>query len=139
MLQSEFEERVGYRVTPEQYVDIEKMYLYCPNIDKDTFCKEYQKPGRTKVTLGMVQYCQTVEKQLNDAYEIGKRHNKVMKDQLLMFVEYLMDDMNLNGHEEHRSKCIAMIGERDYIRMKIERREGLSETDTKTVLELIKI
>lgn len=43
MLQTEFEERVGKRVTPETYAAIERVYTTCPTIDKDRFCREWKE------------------------------------------------------------------------------------------------
>lgn len=40
MLQSEFEQRVGMPVTPEEYAHIEAVYMAADaNIDKDAFCR----------------------------------------------------------------------------------------------------
>lgn len=137
MLQSEFEQRVGYSVKPERYAEIEQMYVRCDELDKDTFCKEYQKPGYTLISSGLVAYCEKLEEQLRTASYINEKHASAMEEQQWKFVEYLMDEMHNNDHEEHREKCIEMVGEREYIKAKIARGEMLSETDSRAIYELL--
>lgn len=43
MLQTEFEERIGKTVGAGEYEFIERIYMACPTVDKDVFCKEYKK------------------------------------------------------------------------------------------------
>lgn len=43
MLQKEFEERTGKKVSPEQYAEIDRIYMAAGDVDKDTFCKEWKR------------------------------------------------------------------------------------------------
>lgn len=43
MLQTEFEERIGKKVQPEVYNAANRVYMACPSIDKDRFCKEWKE------------------------------------------------------------------------------------------------
>ena len=44
MMMSEFNERVRYEPTAEEYQEIEREYMGC-DVDKDQFCKEWKKNG----------------------------------------------------------------------------------------------
>lgn len=56
MLQTEFEERYGKRVTPSEYRDIEQVYMAAEGINKDIFCKEWKvlKLGDSNVIQGLM-------------------------------------------------------------------------------------
>lgn len=45
MTKQEFEARTGLKVSSEDYVRIESMYMAAGNMDKDLFCAEYKKVG----------------------------------------------------------------------------------------------
>ena len=48
MLQREFEERIGRKVTEQEYVEANAMYMAAGDgMDKDTFCKEWKKIGNS--------------------------------------------------------------------------------------------
>ena len=49
MLQKEFEERTGKKVSPEQYAEIDRIYMAAGDVDKDTFCKEWKRLEGSKV------------------------------------------------------------------------------------------
>ena len=48
MLQSEFETRVGMRVTPQEYSAIEDVYS-ASDVDKDEFCKLWSKMNHKRI------------------------------------------------------------------------------------------
>lgn len=50
MLQSEFEERVGMRVTTKEYNHIEQVYNVC-SVDKDEFCYYWSRMNKERVRL----------------------------------------------------------------------------------------
>lgn len=45
MTRQEFEDRTGKSVTPEEYAQIEAMYMATGSMDKDQFCAEYKRHG----------------------------------------------------------------------------------------------
>ena len=120
MTQKEFEERTGKSVLAETYDVIEKMYMNT-ELDKDEFCKLYMKaPGALA----------EIEKQTVLARKLFEE-KKCMADFLIAQAEkwsasYL------------REKAIIMIGEREYLRRKIERKFNLWEADKVLLVELLK-
>lgn len=120
MTQKEFEERTGRSVTAEVYANIEKVYMNT-NLDKDAFCKAYMKAPQVLSEL---------EKQTVLARKLFEE-KKCMADFLIMQAEkWSASDL--------REKAIRMIGEREYLRRKIERGFNLWEADKVLLVELLK-
>ena len=53
MLQKEFEERIGRKVTESEYVEANAVYMTAGDIDKDEFCKEWMQFGQSKLVQGL--------------------------------------------------------------------------------------
>ena len=49
MTQKEFNERTGLTPTIEEFNNIHKVYMACPTLDKDEFCREYKKHGMSRI------------------------------------------------------------------------------------------
>ena len=47
MLQKEFEDRIGRKVTTEEYVEGNAVYMMAGELDKDEFCREWLEIGDT--------------------------------------------------------------------------------------------
>lgn len=57
MLQQEFEERYGKKVTPAEYKDINAIYIAAEGVDKDAFCKEWKSLkglGKSNIIQGLM-------------------------------------------------------------------------------------
>lgn len=65
MNKQEFESRIGRQVTNEEFEKAERVYMAAVNIDKDTFCEEWErnKLGESEVIADLEQ----INKNLNDA------------------------------------------------------------------------
>lgn len=50
MIQSEFETRVGMRVTPEEYSHIEVVYMNS-DVDKDEFCRMWARMNQSRIKV----------------------------------------------------------------------------------------
>ena len=53
MLQKEFEELIGRKVTESEYVEANAVYMTAGDIDKDEFCKEWMQFGQSKLVQGL--------------------------------------------------------------------------------------
>ena len=53
MLQKEFEERIGRKVTESEYVEANAVYMTAGDIDKDEFCREWMQFGQSKLVQGL--------------------------------------------------------------------------------------
>lgn len=61
MLQTEFEERFGKRITPKEYAAIERVYMAADGVDKDTFCKEWKKLQGSQVVTALTKEVERLE------------------------------------------------------------------------------
>ena len=120
MTLKEFEERTGKPISAETYDAIEKMYMNT-ELDKDEFCKLYMKaPGALA----------EIEKQTVLVRELFEE-KKCMAD-------FLIEQAERWSASDLREKAIRMIGEREYLRRKIERGFNLWEVDKVLLVELLK-
>lgn len=127
MTKKEFEERTGLSVTDEQYSKIEAMYLDAgESIDKDVFCKDYKKHADSvllKVFHQRTQIlCDKLDNLRTEKQEIAK---------YLILSGSRLDDMNLN------LKAADILGEREYLRLKIALKVPFQEYDYQIVQGLL--
>ena len=65
MLQTEFEELTGRRVSPAEYREIEKIYLACPNLNKVEFCKDWLRHKDSQIIADLVPRVLKLERQIS--------------------------------------------------------------------------
>lgn len=119
MLQQEFEERTGLKVTPEEYHEIEKMYnTASEQIDKDTFCNDWMRHKDSLL--------------LKDMFEmllgIKERIKEYQKERELI-ANFLLSEANQTGNPVLDSEAVVLIGRAEVIRRKIEFGYTLTEDD----------
>lgn len=121
MTQKEFEERIGSSVTAEVYANIEKVYMNT-NLDKDAFCNAYKKAPQVLSDL---------ERQTVLVRELFEERR--------MMANFLIEQAEKWSASDLRDKAISMIGEKEYLRRKIERGFNLWEVDKEMLMELLKV
>ena len=132
MLQTEFEERFGMKVSPEEYIVIEKMYNNC-NLDKDAFVREYKKVGASELVRQLATAC--------DAMVLVNRKLQNQQEETALFI---VDRVNEIGKVEPSSiqadlltKAKLMLGLKKYLTYKLERGYELSNEERKAIVNLI--
>lgn len=120
MTQKEFEARIGTRVAAEAYANIEQTYMNT-NLDKDEFCKAYMKAPQTLIEL---------EKQTVLARELYEERNRL--------ANFLIEQAEKLNAPDLRDKVSCMLGEREYIRRKLEKGFNLWEEDRAILIELLR-
>lgn len=121
MLQREFEERVGFQVSEEDFNKINMMYLDAgENIDKDTFCKDYKK-HRDSILLKIfyTQNC-NLREELDDYFEI---------------VEFLIGKSRAYDDTDFRRKAVKLVGERKVVLITLQMGLPLWEEDINFIKE----
>lgn len=121
MLQREFEELMGEKFSNEEFEKYNAMYMDT-DLDKIDFC-ELIKNGQMKVLRELI-------KQTQRAKELGEKGNKM--------VDFLIEQGEKWSASDLREKAIKMIGEKEYLRRKIEKGFNLWEADKKILLEVLK-
>lgn len=120
MTQKEFEERIGESITVEAYANIERTYMNT-NLDKDEFCKAYMKAPQTLIEL---------EKQTVLVRELYEERDRL--------ANFLIEQAEKLHAHDLREKASCMLGEKEYIRRKVEKGFNLWEEDRVMLIELLK-
>lgn len=116
MTQKEFTERTGYTPTSEKYAEIENMYMNT-NLDKDEFCDMWKNNPKILKELER----QTVL--VRELYDERRR-----------MADFLIEQAEKWSAGDLREKAIAMIGEKDYLRRKIEKGFNLWDADKELLM-----
>lgn len=119
MTQKEFEERTGKPVTAEVYANIEKVYMNT-NLDKDAFCNAYKKAPQVLSEL---------EKQTVLVRELFEERR--------MMANFLIEQAQKWSASDLREKAIRMIGEKEYLRRKLEKGYEFWDIDKKMLNEIL--
>ena len=120
MLQQEFEERTGLKLKADDYTKVEEIYMNT-DLDKDLFCKLWiENPTALK--------------------EIERKTVLVRKlyEERKSIENFLIDQSEKWIASELREKVISMIGEREYLRRKIEKGYNIWEDDKELLLDILK-
>lgn len=108
MTLQEFRERTALAPTPEEYNQIEDIYLATGNLDKDEFCKDYKIHHQSSIIAAL--YKQNGKlKEKCDTFREG--NNKM--------IDFLLERAQVFGDINLLHKAINMIGHAGVIKRKI--------------------
>jgi len=117
MLQQEFEERTGLKLSVDGYAEVEECYVNT-DLDKDAFCKLWiENP--------------TVLKEIERKTVLVRE----LYEERKCLSNFLIDQWSAS---DLREKAISMIGEREYLRRKIAKGYNLWEADKELLLDILK-
>ena len=120
MLQQEFEERTGLKLSVEGYAEVEECYMKT-DLDKDAFCKLWiENPTALK----------EIERKTVSVRELYEERKCLSN--------FLIDQAEKWSARDLREKAISMIGEREYLRRKIAKGYNLWEADKELLLDILK-
>ena len=119
MLQKEFEERTGLKLTADGFNEVSECYMNT-DLDKDDFCILWIKnPNALK--------------------EIERKTVLVRKlyEERKVIANFLIDQAEKCGEVDIRNKALSMIGEREYLRRKIAKGYDLWAEDKELLIEIL--
>ena len=120
MTQKEFSERTGYTPTAEEFNRINEWYMNT-DLNKDDFCKAWMTD---KMLLSEIATKTILVREL-------ARQREDMANYLIAKAEkWSAGDL--------REKAIEMIGEREYLRRKIEKGFNLCDVDKELLMEVLR-
>lgn len=119
MLQKEFEDRIGKKVSVEEYDAANRMYM-STELDKDVFCDLYTN----------------YREALDIIVEQGKKIEK-LRNERAKTIDMIFDNANIYSSSELRSYCIELMGARNYIRRMIEEGRNLWQKDKDLIVSLL--
>lgn len=120
MLQKEFEERTGLKLTADSYAEVEECYMNT-DLDKDVFCELWVK---NPTALKEIERKTVLVREL---YEERK-----------CLSNFIIDQAEKWSASDLREKAIAMIGEKEYLRRKLARGYNLWNADKKLLDEILR-
>lgn len=158
MLQSEFEERVGFTVTADCYHEFIEPEYNISKLEKDEWCKKWKKDqGIQRAYSWMAKRVEKLEKQCTilsetlDKNEVNATEIKRLKDeaqvnadtliernkQISDLCAFLIEQSQTLGTMELRNKAIQMMGAKDYLRYKLVHDMPLWEADRNLLIDFI--
>ena len=158
MLQSEFEERVGFTVTSDCYHEcIEPEYNAC-KLEKDEWCKQWKKDhGIQRAYSWMAKRVEELEKSIKEMSQVFEdnvakqleierlraendmisnslaERNKQLSDLNIFMIE----QSNAYSSSELRAKAIKLMGAKEYLRYKLANNLTLWEADRNMLMDII--
>ena len=120
MTQKEFEDRTWLKLKVGDYTEVEQCYMNT-DIDKDLFCSLWMK---NPAALKEIE-CKTVLV-------------RELFDERKSLENFLIEQAEKCSSTDLRNRAILMLGEREYLRRKIERGFNLWEADKEMLIEILK-
>lgn len=108
MTLQEFRERTALAPTPEEYNQIEDIYLATGNLDKDEFCKDYKIHHQSSIIAAIYKQNEKLKEKC-DTFREG--NNKM--------IDFLLERAQVFGDINLLQKAINMIGHAGVIKSKI--------------------
>lgn len=124
MLQKEFEERVGMKVTPSEYGVIETLYNDS-DLEKDEFCAKWKKNDRMEMCELSANTITTLNKRIfsKDA------KIKVQDETIKQTAYFLIDKADETDDVELYKKAIELIGRSEAVIYKLKNDCKLTDAD----------
>lgn len=119
MLRSEFEQRVNYNVTEEEFKSINEMYMDT-DLDKDDFCLLY---NTSKV----------ITQKVADV----ARERKQLREEKIQLGYWMADQFQKLGTMELRNKAVELLGARNYLLYVLEKKYAITDEDRDLITSLI--
>ena len=158
MLQSEFEERVGFTVTSDCYHKCIEPEYNASKLGKDEWCKQWKKDhGIQRAYSWMAKRVEELEKSTKEMSQVFD--DNVAKEQeinrLRIELEtvsncldarnkqlsdlniFIIEQSNAYSSSELRAKAIKLMGAKEYLRYKLANNLTLWEADRNLLIDII--
>lgn len=127
MLQNEFTERTGIKLTEEEYQKVDAMYMEAGgDMNKDSFCKDWKKHRDSELLQIFYQQAIRLKSEL---------HKKQLEQTLL--ATFIMDQAEVTSSPELRDKAIELLGLEGYLNRKIAMGYSLWEVDKQALIDIL--
>ena len=119
MLRSEFEQRVNYKVTEEEFKSINEMYMDT-DLDKDDFCLLYNAS-------------RIITKKVADV----ARESKQLREEKIQLGYWMADQFQKLGTMDLRNKAVELLGARNYLLYVLQKKYAITDEDRDLITSLI--
>ena len=134
MLQKEFEDRIGRKVSESEFVEANAMYMLAgDDMDKDTFCREWKKIGNSPLVRGLYETAYQKGKRVMELDAVQKEWQGIINDtadSLLEIGKGVLDGKTAeNTIEELERKAWFLVGRKEVIKRKARMQIPFSEEE----------
>lgn len=134
MLQKEFEDRIGRKVSESEFVEVNAMYMLAgDDMDKDTFCREWKKISNSPLVRGLYETAYQKGKRVMELDEVQKECQGIINDtadSLLEIGKGVLDGKTAeNTIEELERKAWFLVGRKEVIKRKARMQIPFSEEE----------
>lgn len=119
MLRSEFEQRVNYKVTEEEFKSINEMYMDT-DLDKDDFCLLYK-----------------TSKVITQKVADVARERKQLREEKIQLGYWMADQFQKLGTMDLRNKAVELLGARNYLLYVLQKKYAITDEDRDLITSLI--
>ena len=119
MLRSEFEQRVNYKVTEEEFKSINEMYMDT-DLDKDDFCLLYN-----------------TSKFITQKVADVARERKQLIEEKIQLGYWMADQFQKLGTMDLRNKAVELLGARNYLLYVLQKKYAITDEDRDLITSLI--
>ena len=158
MLQSEFEERVGFTVTSDCYHKCIEPEYNASKLGKDEWCKQWKKDhGIQRAYSWMAKRVEELEKfteEMGNVFADNEAKVQEIDDlktslesvsdslasrntQLSELLCFMIEQSNAYSSTELRAKAIELMGAKEYLRYKLANNLSLWEADRNMLIDII--
>ena len=158
MLQSEFEERVGFTVTSDCYHKCIEPEYDASKLEKDEWCKQWKKDhGIQRAYSWMAKRVEELEKfteEMGNVFADNEAKVQEIDDlktslesvsdslasrnkQLSELLCFMIEQSNAYSSTELRAKAIELMGAKEYLRYKLANNLSLWEADRNLLIDII--
>lgn len=158
MLQSEFEERVGFTVTSDCYHKCIEPEYDASKLEKDEWCKQWKKDhGIQRAYSWMAKRVEELEKfteEMGNVFADNEAKVQEIDDlktslesvsdslasrnkQLSELLCFMIEQSNAYSSTELRAKAIELMGAKEYLRYKLANNLTLWEADRNLLIDII--
>lgn len=158
MLQSEFEERVGFTVTSDCYHECIEPEYDASKLEKDEWCKQWKKDhGIQRAYSWMAKRVEELEKSIKEMSQVFednvakqleierlRAENDMISNcldarnkQLSDLNIFMIEQSNAYSSSELRAKAIKLMGAKEYLRYKLANNLSLWEADRNMLIDII--
>lgn len=127
MTKQEFTERTGIIVPDAEYSGIEAMYMAAGDMDKDDFCREYKKCGKSSLPEKLTERIERLEDRIKDLLS----RNSSMLD---IIIDMASEEYDSSLYE----KAVRLAGQKEVTLRKVRGGYELNEADIRFIEDNIR-
>lgn len=143
MLQKEFEERIGRKVSVELFEKANYLYIES-NLDKDEWCTEFKKAAKLSIfddALDLIDTLKTSVKNTFKEYErekeLRQEADKKSQEKMAGVAVFLIEQYVETGATKLRDAAIEILGEKEYVKALLKAGYEMSDYDRDLAMKVI--